>query len=668
MKSFYWVVYGLLLWLARLAQLSFLYFMEMPTGGPIVDRWYRFFPHSLVAELGVAMALALIGFVGALLIQKASLRKVWGVLFVVLGSLYIWTGCCDDETMRWMGQHLSLSFLDTYSNAASDLGLVGRIVVGGLGRFALDFFWALLTSVAVVFLYVRIFRGSSPDRSRKAIVSAVVLALLAATGLTSRYWFAPSKMRWKRIAPFAWHVGEELAYKFSSGDKRDDYAEGVVALGGNPNGEYPFWHEVPEDAQNLESFRKRPLDERPDVILFTVETFRGWTADIRVPETCRRLPNICKLATSGLYFPNAHSVGYPSIEGFLGTLTGLWSHPRFTFLSDVPNTQMRALPDMLKDAGYHRMVLTATEPSFDNLTPWFERWFDYSEYKPENQHDVPIADRFRDLYNERPKDKPLFFDWMSTSTHVPFTLPSEYGPTPKDPEEAYLRTMVYLDSALGIVLDEISKSPRGNNTLIVLTGDHAFANKAQHGVTEFTGGAQDGYTWVPLIVAGEGIRPQVVTEPVSHVNIGPTVLRYLGLELSNHFVGAPLLEPLVMNEEPKADSVDSAAVDSVKTAAPAYRFTAPREFRNVFSFRMDDVAMSNKDYTFYVNMEDEASWTVFGTMTNPDWDVSRPVEGFASHRKLPSVPAIAEESVRKARAAAFAWEYVVNQNKVMPSN
>ncbi|SHK85371.1 LTA synthase family protein [Fibrobacter sp. UWEL] len=638
MKNFYWVVYGLLLWLARLAQLCFLYFMEMPTGGPIVDRWYRFFPHCLVAELGVVMGLSLLGFAGSLLIKKGSLRKVWGISFVVLGILYIWLSGGDDETMRWMGQHLSLSFFETYANAASDPGLVGRIFIGGIGHFGLNILWAILTSVAVVFLYRIFFRNTTLEFSKKAIISALILALLAATGLSSRYWFAPSKMRWKRIAPFAWHVGEEIAYKFSSAEKRGDYVVGIKALGGNPDAEYPFWHEVPNDAQNLDSFKKRPLDERPDVILFMVETFRGWTADVRVESTCKRLPNLCKLANSGLYFPNAHSVGYPSIEGFLGTLTGLWSHPRFTFLSDVPNTQMRALPDMLKDAGYHRMVLTATEPSFDNLNPWFERWFDYSEYKPENQHDVPIANRFRELYNERPKDKPLFFNWMSTSTHVPFTLPSEYGPTPKDLEEAYLRTMVYLDSALGIVLDEIRKGDRANNTLIVLTGDHAFANKAQHGVPEFIGGAQDGYTWVPLIVAGPGIEPQVVSAPVSHVNIGPTVLEYLGLELSNNFVGQSLIDNRVPVEH----------------------------LSNVFSFRMDDVAMRNLGYTYYVNMEDESEWTVFGTMANPDWDTSHPVEGFVSARKLTSAPARAEEISREIRAAAFAWEYVVNNNKLMP--
>ena len=654
MKSFYWLFFGLLLLVSRLAQLCFLYFMEMPTGGLIVDRWYRFFPHALVAEVGVVMAISLLGYLCTAFVRKEFPRKIVAIAFVVVGVAHVWLTGGDDETMRWMGQHLSLSFFDTYSNAASDLGLVGRIFIGGIGHFGLSILWALAISVALVLLYRKVFWAYVPNAlTRRSVISMAVVAALAAAGLTSRYWFAPSKMRWKRIAPFAWHVGEEIAYKFSSAKKRPDYARGIALLGGNPDAEYPFWHEVPEESKSLESFRKLPLEQRPDVVLGTLETFRGWTGDVRVDATCKRLPHICGLARSGLYFPNAHSVGYPSIEGFLGIMAGLWSHPRFTFLSDVPNTQMRALPDMLKEAGYYRMVLTATEPSFDNLNPWFDRWFDYSEYRPENQHDVPIANRFRELYKERPADRPLFFNWMSTSTHVPFTLPDECGPTPKDLEEAYLRTLVYLDSAVGIVLDEISKGDRANNTLIILTGDHAFANRGQHEVSEFIGGAQDGYTWVPLILAGPGISPQVVNTPVSQVDIGPTVLTYLGLEMSNNFVGASLLE-----RAPEEIAADSSA--NIK----GYRLAG--KLPDVFSFRMDDAAMRNGEYTYYVNMEEEEEWTVLGTMKEPQWDLSHPVEGFVIARKLENVPAEAKDVSRGLCAAAYAWENVVNLNKLMP--
>ena len=684
MKNFYWLWYGLTLWGTRLVLLCVLYFTAAPTGGPIVDRWYRFFPHTLVIEAGVVMALA---FAGGLLctLLRGKARKVAGIVFVVLGALYIATAGTDDEIMRWMGQHLTLSFLTTYALAASDMGLVGRVFLGGAWHFLLTAFIALAGIVGTVFLYRKMFakwsegavvavktRAASGKEGavginrasgvnfaalRNWICLGIALAL-AITGLTSKSWFAPSNMRWKRIAPVAFRLVDEIKYKLTEAEKRGDYAEGIELLGGFPLADYPF-EDCTASASECEEYRQHDFaqfnarDRKPDVILFTIETFRGWTGDIRVPATCEKLPNICRLAKSGLYFPNAHSVGYPSIEGFLGVLTGLWSHPQMTFLSDYPNTRMRALPDILGDAGYYRMVLTATEPSFDNLHPWFARWFDYSEYKPENQHDVPIANRFRELYAKRPADKPLFFDWMSTTSHVPFSLPKEYGPTPSDPEVAYVRSLAYMDSAVGIVLDEVAKGDDANNTLFVLVGDHAIANNAQHAVPDYIGAAHDGYTWVPLIVAGPGIEQKIVTTPVSQVDIAPTILHYLFLSgLNENFVGQSLLE---------LDPPDGLCGGEYTIA-----FHAAPEHAPVFAFRMGDMSMITDSVTYIANIQDSTLMSAFETMLEPDWDTSHPAEGFVTGKVIENAAAKYAETFRKMRAAGHAWEYVINKNLLLP--
>lgn len=702
MKNFYWLWYGLTLWGTRLVLLCVLYFTAAPTGGPIVDRWYRFFPHTLVIEAGVVMALA---FAGGLLctLLRGRARKIAGIVFVVLGALYIVTAGTDDEIMRWMGQHFTLSFITTYALAASDMGLVGRVFLGGAWHFLLTAFIALAGIVGTVFLYRKMFAKWSEEtvvavKTRTAVKNWICLGIafaLAITGLTSKFWFAPSNMRWKRIAPVAFRLIDEVKYKFAKSEQRADYAEGIVLLGGNPVAGYPFLRyaghifgtytrhpiqytdtdSVKADTLEklvLEKVRSRPLEDRPDIVLFVIETFRGWSGDIRIPATCEKLPNICKLANSGLYFPNAHSVGYPSIEGFLGILTGIWSHPQTTLLSDFPNTRMRALPEILGDAGYYRMVLTATEPSFDNLHPWFAKWFDYSEYKPENQHDVPIADRFRELYAKRPADKPLFFDWMSTSSHIPFTLPKEYGPTPKDPEVAYMRTLAYMDSAVGIVLDEIAKGPRANNTLFVLVGDHAIANNAQHGVSNFIGGIHDGYTWVPLIIAGPGIEKKIVTTPVSQVDIAPTIAWYLHLDVTNNFVGTPLLtfsdkpgkpNVMVLQQNESTETTPENTPDSTEA-----KYVVRQNLPPVFAFRMGDMTMITDSVTYIANIQDSTLVSAFETVLEPTWDTSHPAEGFVTGKVIENAAAKYAETFRKMRAAANAWEYTINSNNLTPAN
>ena len=666
MKNFFWFWYGLTLWGTRLVLLCVLYFTDAPTGGPIVDRWYRFFPHTLVIEAGVAMALAFAGGLFCTLLRGKA-RKVAGIVFLALGIAYMVTAGTDDEIMRWMGQHLSLSFITTYALAASDMGLVGRVFLGGAWHFLLTTFIVIAGIVGTVFLYRKMFAKWSEEtvvavKNRAAVKNWICLGIalaLAITGLTSKNWFAPSNMRWKRIAPVAFRLVDEIKYKLTESERRSDYAEGIALLGGFPLADYPF-EDCTASASECEQYRQHDIeqfkargDRKPDIIFFVIETFRGWTGDIRVPATCEKLPNICKLAKSGLYFPNAHSVGYPSIEGFLGVLAGVWAHPQMTFLSDYPNTRMRALPEILGEAGYYRMVLTATEPSFDNLHPWFAKWFDYSEYKPENQHDVPIANRFRELYAKRPAGQPLFFDWMSTTSHVPFSLPKEYGPTPSDPEEAYVRSLAYMDSAVGIVMDEVAKGPNADNTLFVLVGDHAFANNAQHRVSNFIGGVHDGYTWVPLIVAGPNIEPKVVTTPVSQVDIAPTVLDYIFLYgATEFFVGESLLE---LDPPAAFDGVDYTIV-----------FHAASKHRPVFAFRMGDMTMITDSVTYIANIQDSTLVSAFETVLEPTWDTSHPAEGFVTGKVIENAAAKYAETFRKMRAAGHAWEYVINKNLLLP--
>ena len=335
----YWLWYGLTLWGTRLVLLCVLYFTDAPTGGPIVDRWYRFFPHTLVVEAGVAMTLA---FVGGLLctLLRGRARKMAGIVFVVLGALYAAAAGTDDEIMRWMGQHLSLSFITTYALAASDMGLVGRVFLGGAWHFLLTTFIALAGIVGTVFLYRKMFarwsgatvqnaaagkNGSAgkncadPMRRKSNWICLGIALALAITGLTSKNWFAPSNMRWKRISPVAFRLVDEIKYKLTESERRSDYAEGIALLGGFPLADYPF-EDCTASASECEQYRQHDIeqfkargDRKPDIIFFVIETFRGWTGDIRVPATCEKLPNICKLAKSGLYFPNAHSVGITPI-------------------------------------------------------------------------------------------------------------------------------------------------------------------------------------------------------------------------------------------------------------------------------------------------------------------------------------------------------------------
>lgn len=672
MQRFYWFLFAVILVVARFALLGALYFFDSPTGGALVADWNRFLWHTWFADIGFIMAFTLVFALVSLLLQRCadSVRnrglKILKIVSVVVAGLYLLACGTDDEVMRWMNQRLTFSFIGTYMNATSDMGLVMSVFKGGAFHFLFTFFLVMgfTVAVAVYSCKMDLRRVFEKPLGKKPLVALGLVILLAVLGCTSHMWFNPSHRRWPRIKPVAYVLTEEVLQSFESVNPPEDYREGILALGGNPDAEYPFWHWAGGDSataaavesQSLESFKNRDFENRPDIVLFNIESLRAWTSDMRIDANCERFPNLCALAKSGAYFPNAHSVGYPSIEGFLGIMTGVVSHPRRALLYSYPNTRLRSIADVLKDAGYYRVVLCGGDPKFDNELVWQQKWFDYNEFKPENDNDVAMARRFAELYKERPANTPLFFHWMSRSMHIPFTLPEDMGETPKTSEDAYLRAEAYMDSAIGIVMDAVKNGPRAQSTLFVLTGDHAYPNNAQTMESDRLGKINEGETWVSLMFAGPGIEPRVDSRPVSQGDISKSILNYLDLDVSNHFMGRALLPSLLPTLLPSISTSPSTAdvlADSL-------------DFSPVYSFRQNDIAMREDSLAFFATMDNAELASVRAIAYDAAQTLEHPVEGYTAGATVQVDSARLARATNAMRAAARAWEYTVNKNRVMP--
>lgn len=632
-----WLSFLAVLLLGRILQLSLLYFTEMPNGGAYVDNWASFMPYAVVNELGYIAAIAAVALALSLVLKKGE-RIVKSIAFVV-ACTYIGLSGGDAELMRWMGQHLCISYFTTYASAASEPGLVGRIFFGGLWHFLASIFLAIGLMAAT---WLALFKLKPKIQITNKLNFAIVgiLAVVSVAGITSTDWLNPSTKRFKRIAPVFYNFGHEFTYIFKGDSEPEDYRMGIEFLGGDPDQKYPFYRKVQNEQQNLDAFANLPLEQKPDIVMLTIETFRGWTADIRKPEMCALMPNLCELAKSGVYFAHAYSVGYPSVEGFLGMQTGVWSHPEKSFLSERGATRMRSLPGILNHAGYHRIVLTATEPSFDNLVPWFEKWYDYNEFDSRNQNDVSLANRFIELYRERPKGKPVFFNWMSTTMHVPFTLPKGYhdgSQEGKTPAERYEQTLAYMDSAIGIVINEVKNSDRAGNTIFVLAGDHAYPTTAQN--VEYQSGMNPGFVWIPMVFSGVNV-PQGVIEnrPVSQGSIAQSILDLLNLDVSGNFPNKSLF-----------------AKDSLGSV------TMAEHFGNALSFRLGEAALFTDSLSYYVYMDGK---DVVAEATNEVVEDMGSIGDRFVRGKIKNVNA---DDIRvKLQAAVNAWEWVVDKNLLNP--
>jgi phosphoglycerol transferase MdoB-like AlkP superfamily enzyme len=116
--------------------------------------------------------------------------------------------------------------------------------------------------------------------------------------------------------------------------------------------------------------------------------------------------------------------------------------------------------------------------------------------------------------------QPFYTTVFTVSSHHPYNLPSEYENVFKGGPKPVHRTIQYTDMALRKFFAKASKMPWFNNTLFVLTADHA---SAEIQFQEYN--SPSGYFAVPIIFYEPGSSPlPMKNEIVQQADILPTVL------------------------------------------------------------------------------------------------------------------------------------------------
>ena len=284
---FYWLAVAVILIVGRISLLCSLYLCKNPFGGPVVEDVNKFLWHSIYVESGVVMALVSCFILASFWVRGKGL-KILKVFIAVLGSLYVITSGIDDEVQRWMFQKFTPSFISVYLTAFTDTSIVWDVFSGDAFHFILTIVLILAFSALLIFVTVKadfVQITQKPLRKKKLCIFGIAF-LLAVVGCTSFWWYNPLPRRQVRIKPVFYSFVSEFINTLEARHAPDNYREGVVALGGNPDAEYPFWKKAENETQSLENFKGKSLDEKPDIILFTIESLRGWTSDMRIGSSC----------------------------------------------------------------------------------------------------------------------------------------------------------------------------------------------------------------------------------------------------------------------------------------------------------------------------------------------------------------------------------------------
>jgi choline-sulfatase len=167
-----------------------------------------------------------------------------------------------------------------------------------------------------------------------------------------------------------------------------------------------------------------------------------------------------------------------------------------------------------------------------------------------------VKQHYWDLYNELIKEVPDFLNRPFTELNEPLRALRHYFRSDVLDEEMIRRMLVgyyaltnELDDNIGTILRTLEEEGLDEDTLIIYTSDHG-EQLGRHGLW-FKCSMYEETSNVPMIVKGPHVAPGTrVDQPVSLVDLFPTVCEALGLPLPENVPGRSLLTLAGGEEDP----------------------------------------------------------------------------------------------------------------------
>jgi len=285
-----------------------------------------------------------------------------------------------------------------------------------------------------------------------------------------------------------------------------------------------------------------------DVLLITIDTLRADALGC-YGNTAVETPWIDRLAAGGVRFEQVHAQNVVTLPSHANILSGRYpldhgvrDNSGFRFPAGVDT-----LATILKRAGYATGAFVSAFPLDSRFG--LDRGFDVYDDRlgdpeartaflmPERPgaRTVEEARKWRAAQGQVPT-----FTWIHLyEPHFPYVPPepfaSRYAASP------YHGEVAYTDSLLAPVLEPLLRAGKEGRTLVVFTSDHG-EGLGEHGEKTHGIFAYETTLRVPLILfAPRLFAPRVAAPRVRHVDILPTVLDALALEVPRDATGRSLL-------------------------------------------------------------------------------------------------------------------------------
>ena len=285
-------------------------------------------------------------------------------------------------------------------------------------------------------------------------------------------------------------------------------------------------------------------------------------------------PFLAELAARGVVFENAFCNTHGTTQSHTTILSGLYQEQHGVGMASsgsgiaanrIPDA-VALLPEILREHGYSTIGVTDRGNAAGSFG--FSRGFD--RFDDRGGGIVKVARRaLRFVEEALPEKKPIFVFLHTYEVHSPYRPPPEVRAmlgVPDDTPEAssewllerigdaaslppgaldalsqlYDAEIRHTDDELRALFADLDARGFFENAVVLVTSDHG-EEFGEHGGLLHRGLLYDELLRVPLLLEGTGIAPASVEEPVSSIDIAPTLLAAAGVPAPESMEGRSLL-------------------------------------------------------------------------------------------------------------------------------
>ncbi len=286
--------------------------------------------------------------------------------------------------------------------------------------------------------------------------------------------------------------------------------------------------------------------ERPNVFMIVIESF-GAKFIAPLGGFTDTTPYLNKRADESLFFKNFYATGTRTVRGLEALTLSVPPTPCYAVVKRPNNKGLYSMGHTFLQNGYDPIFFYGGRGFFDNMNAFFSgndfRVVDQGDFKKSettfsNAWGVCDEDLFNkaiQVINQRERqDQPFLAFALTTSNHRPFTYPEGKIDIPVGSRAGAVK---YTDFSIGKFLEKASKEPWAANTLFVIVADHSTEGRGQFDLemSDFH---------IPLwIYSPTMIKPQVMEQLGSQIDLLPSLIHLLGLKDDSPFFGKSLFNP-----------------------------------------------------------------------------------------------------------------------------